>query len=396
MTTDLQFGLMHEEETPAVARILALAFGGTVKGTTEWIGKSGPTNIRVLRPTSGAAKDPQACLLRIPMGEFFGGRSVPLIGIAGVGVAPEARGRGVAGRLMAEAVKEMAAEGAPLSGLYPATQPLYRRVGYEQSGHRFEIRLSARLIDCRERGMSIRAVDDADQDRIRECYHAFASAHDGPLDRSAYVWSRIRQMRETTYSGFAAVSESGAIEGYVYLTQQRKPNGRQDLELSDLAFTTPRAGRRLLAFLEDFSSMADDIVFRGGPTHPALMLLSEQRATLSLHHWWMLRILNVKQAFEARGYAPGVRGEVHLDVRDELVPANQQKWTIRVEGGRAAVQPGGRGDLKLGIGALAPLFSGFLSAEQLSLMGLAEGTPETLRAAAGVFPASTPWMSDMY
>ncbi len=69
---------------------------------------------------------------------------------------------------------------------------------------------------------------------------------------------------------------------------------------------------------------------------------------------------------------------------------------MRIEGGQASVTAGGRGDLKLGIGALAPLYSGYFSAAQLAMMGLAEGSPDALAAASGVFPASTPWMTDMY
>lgn len=387
MGTDLQYGVMREDEVPAVARILSLAFGGTREGVTDWLNKAGVGNVRVLRPATG---EPQSCLLRIPMGEFFGGKSVPLIGIAGVGVAPEARGKGVAGQMMAELIKEMHLEGAPMSGLYPATQPLYRRVGYEQSGHRFETKLAARLIDCRERTMTIRPIEDADQDRVKECYAKFARMHDGMMDRGPYLWARVKTMREVNYSGFAAVTESGAIEGYLYLAQTRKPNGRQDMDLTDLVFTTARAGRRLLAFLEDFSSIADDITFHGGPTHPALMLISEQRATVSVKLQWMLRVVDVKRAFEARGYPLSMQGETHLDVRDDLIPANQGRWVVRVEGGRATVGAGGRGDLKLGIGALAPLYSGYMSVEQLVAAGFAEGNTTS------VIPTGTPWMSDMY
>lgn len=386
--SDYSFEVMREEDVPAISRILMHAFGGPRERLAEWITKAGISNMRVMRPRSGG--DPAACVLRIPMGEYFGGKSIPLIGIAGVGVAPEARGHKLAGRMMAHIVQEMHAEGGTLSGLYPATQPLYRRVGYEQAGHRFEIRFPARAIDIRERGMKVVPIDDSNFEAVKECYAAFARTFDGPLDRGTYIWDRVKKGREISYEGFAALGEDGTIEGYLYLGHHRKATGKYDLELSDIAFRTPRAGRRLLSLLEDYSSMCDDIFFRGGPMHPALALISEQRAAITVHLNWMLRILDVKKAFEARGYPPGIRGELHLDVRDDLIAANQKRWIIRVEGGRASVEAGGRGDLRLDVRALAPLISGYMSAEQLVQCGWAEG------AAANILPTSTPWLSDMY
>ena len=64
-------------------------------------------------------------------GHFFGGRSVPALGIGGVAVAPEARGRRVAERLVVEVLREFRQKGFAISTLFPATVPVYRRCGYE-------------------------------------------------------------------------------------------------------------------------------------------------------------------------------------------------------------------------------------------------------------------------
>src|SRR5204863_3657876 len=104
-----------------------------------WLNKAGRENVRVLRE----GREPIACLLLLPMGQFFGGRPVPTVGVAAVGVAPHLRGRGAAARVMSSALREIRAAGTPLSALYPATQVLYRKVGYEQAGGRFEITIPA-------------------------------------------------------------------------------------------------------------------------------------------------------------------------------------------------------------------------------------------------------------
>ena len=70
----------------------------------------------------------------IPGGQFVQGRSVPMGGIAGVVVRPEARGAGVARTLLAEAVAWMRANGIAVSSLHPASTRAYRSAGWELAG----------------------------------------------------------------------------------------------------------------------------------------------------------------------------------------------------------------------------------------------------------------------
>ena len=56
------------------------------------------------------------------MRQFWHGRAVPMGGVGGVKVAPEARGRGIGRALMTAVLAAMAERGYPLSALYPATR----------------------------------------------------------------------------------------------------------------------------------------------------------------------------------------------------------------------------------------------------------------------------------
>ena len=73
------------------------------------------------------------------MGHYFGGRAVPSVGIGGVAVAGHARGKRVAETMMIETLREFR-ETHPISMLYPATVPLYRRCGYEYAAYRFQFK----------------------------------------------------------------------------------------------------------------------------------------------------------------------------------------------------------------------------------------------------------------
>ena len=192
MSHEFHYGRAGEVDIPRVATLLALAFGGEDQDCALWLRASGLDNLRVHRDRSGG---PTGTVLRIDMAQYFGGVSVPMVGIAGVSVAPETRGEGVATEMMKACVRELHAQEWPISALYPSTQPLYRKVGYEQVSHRFVIsipigRLSTNISHVK--GWTVRPLDDRDFAAVQGIYRQFASVWSGMLDRSDYCWTRLR------------------------------------------------------------------------------------------------------------------------------------------------------------------------------------------------------------
>ncbi|HZH17488.1 MAG TPA: GNAT family N-acetyltransferase [Archangium sp.] len=349
-------------------------------------------HLRVLREGGGVA----ATIVFIPMGQWFNGRRVPMVGIGGVGVAPARRGQGSATRLMQAALRELRGQGAPIASLYPATQPLYRRVGFEQSGSRFEIRVQLHGLDFQERTLSLRPVEAADLPALREVYRRYAQRQQGWIDRTAYTWTRVTHPRGETAYGYL-VEGSAGIEGYLYLTRRVQPHGLlQELNLTDVVALTPAAGRRLLSFIGDHRSLAREVVWRGGPADPLLFLLREQTYEVKHLFTWMLRMLDVPAALQARGYPVGFSGALHLEVDDDLFPENRGRFVLEVDNGEAEVRPGGDGDVKLHVRALAPLYSGFLSPAALQMAGVLEADESSLRTATELFAGPPPAMPDMY
>jgi predicted acetyltransferase len=192
------------------------------------------------------------------------------------------------------------------------------------------------------------------------------------------------------------VAGAGALERDVLFTQKRGTSYRYDLEVSDIAALTARAARRLLGFFSDHASMAEEIVWNGGPDDAILAHLPEPSYRVTLLHHWMLRIVHVPRALEARGYARGLAAELHLAVRDPLVRDNAGRFVLEVAGGRGSVRRGGSGRLALDVRALAPLFSGRLAPAALRVAGLLDGPPAEMEAAAAVFAGPAPSMPDMF
>lgn len=389
----------------AAARFCSLAFGGTLEGAVEWLrDQAGHENLRVLREADGSVA---ASLIVIPMGQYYGGKSVEMEGIAGVAVPPEGRGKGAGLRLMRAQVLDAAGRGVPVSCLFASTQALYRQVGYEQCGVLFETTLPLRTIGVRERGMVVRELTEADQPAVASCYARFAARYDGMLDRGAYVWGRTRSNRGEVRRGFGIFGEGvggapGGLEAYLYFAQRRKAStGRHDVAVTDLVFSTPRGGRRLLGFLSDLATIGDDAVFDGAPVHPLMALMPQQYFSAKSVDVAMLRVNLVKEALEARGYAPSVRAEFVVEVEDGLVEANRGAWLVRVAGGRAAVErvngdggEGGLGRMRCDVRGLAAVYAGYCSATSAAGLGWVEG--EALAVIDGVFAGDGGWMVDRF
>lgn len=379
------------EELAATADIISQSFAIAPAESLGMVEKTGLSSYRVLRGEGGVV----ATALPIPMGQWFGGRRVGLAGIGAVGVTPSARGQGTATQIMQRVLQELRGAGFPLSALYPATQPLYRRVGFEQAGSRYEIRVQAHGLDFSERSLTLRAVKPSDHEAIQEAYRRHAASRHGFLDRGPYIWDRVINPRNETAYGFLVEGAHG-VEGYVYLVRRRKVDLKQEITLTDFVALTPAAARRLLSFLGDHRSLALEVVWNGSPSDPLLFLLKEQTYQVRHLFHWMLRVLDVPAALEARGYPAGVAGTLHLEVTDDLFPENQGRFVLQVSGGEGQVRRGGEGMIRLDIRALAPLYSGFLSAEALRSVGALSADDASARMATSVFSCSTPALPDMF
>ncbi|MCX5690368.1 MAG: GNAT family N-acetyltransferase [Planctomycetota bacterium] len=381
--------LSEPADLPTAAKIIAQAFASPEEGCSEWLTKHvGLPNARVLR----TADDVVATGVRIPMGQFFGGRSVAMTGIAGIAVAPAARSKGVGRALMRELITEIHREGTPLSSLYPATTTLYRRMGFEQAGQHLEHRFPATRLSVAKSAHSVRPYTAADLPGLKHCYQRFAMHSDGALDRGEYIWDRVFVPRNTPAIGFIVEDPTleGGVGGYVFLHQVRPPNfGRHEVHITDMVANTLQAAMALLNFVHGYGSMAEDIVFRAGIIHPIFSLIDEPRyLKLEFKDYWMMRITHVANALAARGYPAGLTQRLELEVADDLLEGNCGRWTLSIDSGNATVTPGGAGSFKIDIRGLAQLYSGQFHPHAIAVLGRLQAPDSALAAATAVFGSS--------
>ncbi|MBL8714760.1 MAG: GNAT family N-acetyltransferase [Myxococcales bacterium] len=377
-------------ERAAFAPIVALAFGTALEDIAPWFERAGFPNLRVLSDGDRVLGG----LLRVPMAQWFGGRSVATNGVAGVAVAAEERGAGVAGEMMRSFLRETRARGVPLSTLYPATVPLYQRAGYERAGARHRVSVLAERLVTGERGLSVTPLLQEDPE-VLALHATFAARRDGYLDRGPYLWDRIFRPRKGQHHAFG-VRGPHSLEGYVVYTNKQEHGHDTEIQVLDLVAATGRAVRRLLQLLSDHRSLANRVTWHGASPDVFTMALPDRRHELVAVDHWMLRIVDLPTALGERGFPRVPDGVLELDVEDEVLPDNAGRWRVVVEGGRAKVARGGSGALRLDVRALAALYSGYLSVHALAQLDRVDGTANTLDAADRLFPPGNPCMGDMF
>ena len=392
MQRSFEYGPIMEADLVPYAALLDHAFSDNPTGpNTTWQQQAGLESFRVVRAGDQVA----AGMGMLRMGQWFGGRSVPMSGIIGVVVAPEYRGTGVASYMMRSAMEEMRADGVALSSLYASTQTIYRKMGYEQAGHSISYRFPVSSLPTREQRLVVRAATPEDESEMHRLYTERARQTNGTLDRHPVLWEW--KLRERPPVSAYIVERDGVAEGYVVYNQRRRPSDPgKVIKIRDLVAATPDAGRQLLSFLGGHRRVADHLEWEGPAADPLLLLVTEQDYTASYFQQWMLRMLDVPAALTARGYPKGVSGEVHLAVLDDMLPANDGPVILSVADGRAEVRPGGEGTVVIDVRGLAALYSGYLPAAALRTVGYLKGPDDDLSLLTTLFAGPAPWMPDHF
>ncbi|KZL51718.1 acetyltransferase [Nodularia spumigena CENA596] len=334
-------------------------------------------------------------LATIPMGQWWGGQCVPMTGIAAVGIAPEYRGSGAAIALIQNTIQELYQQEVPISVLYPATQRLYRKAGYEQGGSYCIWEISTDNIQVKELSLLLQSVAPQNYLIFQDLYQQQAKFTHGYLNRHPAIWQGLTQpdAQETVY-GYL-IGDKDQPQGYIIFTQERTQNGTI-LKVRDWTMLTKAAVQTFWSFIANHRSQIDQVQWKSSLVDSLTLLLPEQTAKISDHKRWMLRIIDLVKALEMRGYPPGVSDQLHLEVKDDLLPANNGKFILSVADGRGEVTKGGKGELQLDITGLAPLYTSLFSPQQLQLTGKLQATQTALLAATQIFAASSPGMVDFF
>jgi predicted acetyltransferase len=299
-----------------------------------------------------------------PFRQWWGGRVLPMAGVAGVVVSPEYRGRGVGTALMQGMLQRSHELGYPVSALYPATVSVYRKLGWELAGTQNRVTIDAKLVrNLRGGGPAVRQAgpdDAATMLEIMRRRYAEGRAN-GPKDEPE------SELREEL--GEESIFAYLAPDGYVVYGWEGA-----DLVVYQLLAGDAGTARALWSVVGSGSSIAKNIHAYLAADDPVHWLVGETVATDVRQTRWMLRCVDVRAAVAGRGYPAGTSVDVALVIEDAQLPANDFTGRLQVSGGNGALVAGPpeAGAARIGANGFAALYAG-TSASTLAGAGLMVG-----------------------
>ena len=290
-----------------------------------------------------------ASLVLYPFTALVRGQRVPVTGIGSVAVSPEHRRRGIAEALLKSSLREMRQRGDALSALYPFRDSFYRRLGYGVIEVAQQLAFSPALLPASDEARRVRRLMLPDRPSVEALYERVALQGHFGLARRAEWWTQ----RLWTHGGDWVVYEGkrrGQIEGYLYYEVDSDAGPfKLSVTLTEFVAATPEAHRGLVGYLASLADQVAEIHHIAAGDNGWLALLKTSQnlrpaLEMSVYHdsgncvnGMMLRLNDVKSALERLPVSMQARGEIALEVDDEVLPQNARAYRLRASEGRLKV-----------------------------------------------------------
>lgn len=332
----------------------------------------------------------KAGLINFPMQVYMAGAKLGMGGIAGVVSWPENRREGNVGRLLCSLLAEEKDRGVPLSGLFPFKQAFYRRFGWEVSSYWLMNHTPVdQFAPYRKQGGHVQRLMPGEADwRVLERIYAskFAGQYGYVVRETEHMWTNWVNPAwsgRKCHTAMWAPEPGAEPEGYVLYRFDKNDAGERELLVEELVGLSLAAERGLWGFIAQHDSMAKAVAYRTRRSYPLTHLLENTRAgKTTLEAGWMLRLVDLKAAFEQRPWPGAPDGRLTIGVTDSQAPWNAGTWSITFEGGHARVEaaPAETPELSAPIQVWNQVYAGAHSPSQCAASGqLASSSDRALK-----------------
>ena len=308
---------------------------------------------------------------------WFGGRVLPLAGIAGVTVAVEARGRGVLGPLLVALLEQARERGAVLSTLFPSAPGIYRRTGYETIVTTQEVDVPSSVLAAlpASPGVTLRRAEEQDAEALRRAYDTWASGVDGALTRRGVSFPATDAELVGAHTGVTlAEGPDGEVLGYASWTRGPGRGPGPELSVADLVATRTGAYAALLRAVGSFSSVASTVRLRTSGHDLVRLLLPATAWAPVVEELYMLKVLDVAAAFTGARCAPSLAWRGTFTLAGDVLPGLDGAYAVDAAAGRlTCVRAPATDDRRLAPRGLALLVTGAVPCRDLRVLGLLTG-----------------------
>ncbi|GIJ20878.1 GNAT family N-acetyltransferase [Micromonospora lutea] len=302
--------------------------------------------------------------------QWWSGHVVPAADVAGVVVAAEARGTGVARALLTTLLRGAHDRGAAVSALFPTTAAPYRACGWEVCGQLRTLDLPTEALPRHRRDprLTVRAGTVADLPATVELYRRVAHHRNGLLTRTH---RRFTTTDDLPYDGLTLVEHDSRLVGYAGWNRGSGYGPDAVLTVEDILATTTEAARALVDVLAHWNSVTPTLRLTLLPDDAVSAHLPLERAREHERDAWMHRPVDIVRAVQARGWPAHTRGQVTFALTDELADWNTGTWHLTVADGQAELRRStAEAHLHLTVRGFARLYTGTATARALAETGL--------------------------
>ncbi|MDG4810120.1 GNAT family N-acetyltransferase [Micromonospora sp. WMMD1120] len=305
--------------------------------------------------------------------QWWSGRAVAAADVAGVAVAPESRGRGVARALLTALLAGAHERGAAVSALYPTVAAPYRACGWETGGVLRTVDLATAALPRHRPAshLTVRAGTTADLDTVTALYERVARHRNGMLTRRGALFDFYAAEPKLPGDGLTLVEDDGDLVGYAVWQRGRGYGADSVLTVDEALATTADAAREIVGVLGSWASVAPTLRLCPLDGDAVSTVLPLEAARDHERDLWMHRPVDVVRAVRERGWPAGVRGAVDLHLTDPLAGWNTGAWRLAVADGEAELtRIDGEADLRLDVRGFALLYAGAARARSVAQAGL--------------------------
>lgn len=341
--------------------------------------------------------------------QSFGGRAVPMAGVASVAIAPDQRGRGIGSRLLEAGLDLMAELELPVSTLYPSTPAPYRAWGWEIAGSHVRRTIATReLLDLPRPSddIALRPFGIDDLDAVLTLHNSITAHEPGGLQASD-LWFRRMLTPVPHDPELVIVAVRGDQVVGLLLAGKDPGSGPHDsfgLRILHLFGADGDAEMTLWHAVAGNHSVASTIHFNSQPADPLQFALPRVLPRVApASHLWMTRLVDAPAAVAARGW-PALTARIELHVTDPRRQSNEQAWMLEVDGEDGQLTPASATSAgatttasTLDIGALSTLYTGFTTPWALARAGRITGcNDDDLATLTALFSGPAPFLRDYF